>query len=78
MPGLKGELQMHTTRGDGAGSIEDMDRAASERGYQFNAITDHSKGLKIAGGINETQLAQQAQEVDAVNTRLRAEGLGVQ
>jgi histidinol phosphatase-like PHP family hydrolase len=72
--GLKGDLQMHTLWSDGSGSIEDMARAAIERGYQFIAITDHSKGLKIAGGIDEEQLQQQAREIEAVNTKLQAEG----
>lgn len=75
---LKGDLQMHTLWSDGAGSIEDMARAGLERGYQFIAITDHSKGLKIAGGINEEQLEQQGQEIQSVNDKLRAEGIQFQ
>jgi putative hydrolase len=71
---LKGDLQMHTVWSDGAGSIEDMARAALERGYQFIAITDHSKGLKIAGGINEEQLQEQGEEIKTVNAKLQAEG----
>src|SRR5438477_351266 len=49
---LKGDLQMHTQWSDGSGSIEQMAEAAAGRGYEFIAITDHSKGLKIAGGID--------------------------
>ena len=71
--GLRGDLQMHTVWSDGSGSVEDMARAALERGYQFIAITDHSKGLKIAGGINEEQLQRQAEEIESVNAKLRAE-----
>jgi histidinol phosphatase-like PHP family hydrolase len=71
--GLSGDLQMHTVWSDGSGSVEDMARAALERGYQFIAITDHSKGLKIAGGINEEQLERQAEEIESVNAKLRAE-----
>jgi histidinol phosphatase-like PHP family hydrolase len=73
--GLAGDLQMHTVWSDGSGSIEDMARAALEREYQFIAITDHSKGLKIAGGINEQQLQQQAEEIHAVNKKLNGEGV---
>jgi histidinol phosphatase-like PHP family hydrolase len=73
--GLKGDLQMHTRWSDGSGSIEEMARAASDRGYEFIAITDHSKGLKIAGGINEEQLRRQAEEIENVNAAFRAEGL---
>ena len=67
---LKGDLQMHTQWSDGSGSIEDMAEAAVERGYEYIAITDHSKGLKIAGGIDEAQLRQQAAEIEHVNERL--------
>ncbi|MBV9623669.1 MAG: hypothetical protein JOZ14_06785 [Acidobacteria bacterium] len=75
---LKGDLQMHTAWSDGSGSVEDMARAGWERGYQFIAITDHSKGLKIAGGIDEAQLEHQAEEIKAVNLKLRSEGLGIE
>ena len=53
---LKGDLQMHSTWSDGTGSIREMADAAVERGYEYIAITDHSKGLKIAGGIDEIKL----------------------
>jgi hypothetical protein len=59
-----GDLQMHTRWSDGSGSIEDMARAAAGRGYSYIAVTDHSKGLKIAGGINEAQLQQQEIEIE--------------
>ncbi|MGC2260178.1 MAG: PHP domain-containing protein [Candidatus Sulfotelmatobacter sp.] len=71
--GLNGDLQMHTRWSDGSGSIEDMARAASERGYEYIAITDHSKGLKIAGGINEEQLLRQAEEISEVNSKMQEE-----
>jgi histidinol phosphatase-like PHP family hydrolase len=74
---VKGDLQMHTQWSDGSGSVEDMARAAGERGYEYIAITDHSKGLKIAGGINEEQLQQQGEEIAAVNDSLRREGQSV-
>jgi histidinol phosphatase-like PHP family hydrolase len=71
---LKGDLQMHTVWSDGSGSIEDMAHAALERGYKFIAVTDHSKGLKIAGGIDEEQLQQQSEEIATVNAKLKSEG----
>src|SRR5579872_4528457 len=71
---LRGDLQMHTMWSDGSGSVADMARAASDRGYEYIAITDHSKGLKIAGGINEEQLQQQAMEIEEVNAKLQDEG----
>jgi histidinol phosphatase-like PHP family hydrolase len=42
------------------------------RGYEYIAITDHSKGLKIAGGIDEQQLEKQADEIASVNESLRS------
>jgi histidinol phosphatase-like PHP family hydrolase len=74
---VKGDLQMHTQWSDGSGSVEEMARAAAERGYEYIAITDHSKGLKIAGGINEEQLQQQGEEIAAVNDGLQRDGKSV-
>jgi histidinol phosphatase-like PHP family hydrolase len=51
-----------------------MIEAAAERNYEYISITDHSKGLKIAGGINEAQLQQQAEEIDNINDTLKASG----
>ena len=51
-------------------SIEELAEAGEARGYEYLAITDHSKGLKIAGGIDEEQLAQQADEIATVNESL--------
>jgi histidinol phosphatase-like PHP family hydrolase len=76
--GLQGDLQMHTLWSDGSGSVEEMARAGADRGYHYIAITDHSQGLKIAGGITEQQLQQQAEEIDIVNAKLSTEGMGFQ
>jgi histidinol phosphatase-like PHP family hydrolase len=65
---------MHTLWSDGSGSILEMARSAQARGYEYIAITDHSKGLKIAGGIDEKQLQQQSDEIESVNALLRTEG----
>jgi histidinol phosphatase-like PHP family hydrolase len=64
---IKGDLQMHSTWSDGEGTIAEMAAAAIERGYEYIAITDHSKGLKIAGGIDEEELRRQAEEIAKVN-----------
>jgi DNA polymerase (family 10) len=69
---VKGDLQMHTTWSDGEGAIAEMAEAAQGRGYEYIGITDHSKGLKIAGGINEQQLQEQAEEIAGANERFRA------
>src|SRR5579862_8308139 len=70
MAGLKGDLQMHTLWSDGSASIAEMAAAATELDYEYIAITDHAKGLKIAGGIDEGQLREQGAEIAAVNQSL--------
>jgi histidinol phosphatase-like PHP family hydrolase len=69
---LRGDLQMHTSWSDGSSDIRAMAGAAVARGYEFIAVTDHSKGLSIANGINETKLKEQSAEIQAVNSELRA------
>ena len=71
---LRGDLQMHTQWSDGSGSTAEMAAAGEERGYEYIAITDHSKGLKIAGGIDETALAKQGEEIAAVNASIKVSG----
>ncbi|HEX3855747.1 MAG TPA: PHP domain-containing protein [Verrucomicrobiae bacterium] len=70
---VRGDLQMHTEWSDGTGTVRDMAMAAIERGYQYIAITDHAKKLKIAGGINEEELQTQGEEIQAVNKELAAQ-----
>jgi hypothetical protein len=64
---LRGDFHMHTTWSDGSGSVAEMADAGKALGHEYIAIADHSKGLKIAGGIDEAQLAEQAEEIAAVN-----------
>jgi histidinol phosphatase-like PHP family hydrolase len=69
---LKGDLQMHTEWSDGSTSIREMAVEADRCGYEYIAITDHAKGLKIAGGIDEKQLQQQAREIATINNEMNA------
>lgn len=71
---LKGDLQMHTTGSDGSGSVADMAAQGIERGYQYIAVTDHTKGLKIANGMDEKQLRAQGREIDALNRGFKKAG----
>lgn len=64
---LRGDLHMHSTWSDGSGTIAEMAAAGAARGYDYIAITDHTKGLSIAGGINEEEVAEQALEIADVN-----------
>ena len=61
---------MHSAWSDGAGSVAEMAAAAVEHGHRYIAITDHSVGLKIAGGIGEAELLQQSEEIAEVNASL--------
>lgn len=65
--GIRGDLQMHTTHSDGTLPVADMLDAASAYGYEFVAITDHSKSLTIAHGMDEDELAAEGEEIDALN-----------
>jgi histidinol phosphatase-like PHP family hydrolase len=65
--GIRGDLQMHTTHSDGTLAVAEMSDAASAYGYEYVAITDHSKSLAIAGGMDEDELAAEGEEIDAIN-----------
>jgi putative hydrolase len=67
----RGDLQMHSEWRDGSSSVHDIAEACLERGYQYAAVTDHSYGLKIAGGMSMAEAAQQRAAIDDVNTRYR-------
>jgi histidinol phosphatase-like PHP family hydrolase len=71
------DLQMHTLRSDGHATLETMARRCAELGYSHLAVTDHSQGLRIAGGMDGTARAVQAREVRDVNSMLRADGRGL-
>jgi DNA polymerase (family 10) len=64
---------MHTTETDGRASLEEMAEAARERGYQYIAITDHSKALAMANGLDEKRVVEFARRVRHMN----ADGLGI-
>lgn len=67
---LRGDLHVHSKDSDGHASIEEMALAAKQRGLQYIAITDHSKSLSVAHGLNEKRLARQIEAIDRLNERL--------
>lgn len=67
---LRGDLQMHSTYSDGRVSMKEMALEGIALGHEYIAITDHSKGLKIAGGMSEEVLSEQRREIDALNDEL--------
>ena len=68
---IKGDLHAHSASSDGRNSIEDMARAARDRGYEYIGISDHSQSLKMAGGVPVEDLWKQIKHIDRLNARLR-------
>jgi DNA polymerase (family 10) len=64
---IRGDLHMHTTETDGRGTLEEMIEAARERGYEYVAITDHSKALAMANGLDEARTVAFAKQVREIN-----------
>jgi DNA polymerase (family 10) len=64
---IRGDLHAHTTSTEGRASLEEMARAAKERGYEYLAITDHSKRLSMTHGLDEKRLAEQIRQIDRLN-----------
>jgi histidinol phosphatase-like PHP family hydrolase len=72
-----GDCQVHSVWSDGNDPVGVMAEAAAALGREFIVLTDHSKGLPIAGGKDEQAFAAQRAEIDAENRRLEAEGSGL-
>lgn len=68
---LRGDLHMHTTASDGRASLPQMVAAAKSRGYSYIAITDHSKRVTMARGLDAHRLRQQWKEIDRLAGRTR-------
>jgi len=68
---IRGDLHVHTKRSDGSHDFDELIEAAKKRGYEYIAITDHSKGLRIANGLNEERLMAEKKEIDALNKKLK-------
>ena len=64
---IQGDLHMHTTATDGAASIEQMANAAQANGLKYIAITDHSKRVAMANGLDEERLLEQWKQIDVIN-----------
>jgi len=68
---IRGDLHVHTKRSDGSHDFDELIREAKKRGYEYIAITDHSKGLGIARGLSEERLLEEKAEIAALNKRLK-------
>ncbi|MGA9886334.1 MAG: DNA polymerase/3'-5' exonuclease PolX [Candidatus Acidiferrales bacterium] len=67
---IRGDLQMHTTASDGRNSIEEMSKAAAELGYEYIALTDHSKAVTVANGMDEKRTLEQIKKIRAAQARV--------
>jgi len=68
---LRGDLHMHTEASDGTASLEEMVEAAKLRGLKYIAITDHSKRVTIANGLDAKRLRKQWAQIDKLNEKLK-------
>ncbi len=66
---MRGDLQMHTTASDGRNSIEEMALAAKELGYEYISLTDHSKAVTVANGLDEKRTLEQIKKIQAANAK---------
>jgi DNA polymerase (family 10) len=67
---IRGDVHMHTTASDGHNSIREMADAALACGYQYIAITDHSKNLAMTNGLDEKRALEQIKQVRAVDREM--------
>jgi DNA polymerase (family 10) len=68
---IRGDLQMHSTWSDGAHPVAELVEGVRAKGYRYMALTDHSRAVTVAGGMTEERLLRMAEEVQALNRKLR-------
>lgn len=68
---LKGDLQMHTKATDGKNSISEMAEKAKSLGYSYIAVTDHSKSVRVAGGLDKKELARHLKEIEKAGAKMQ-------
>ncbi len=67
---IRGEVHMHTVETDGRNTIEEMAEAAKQRGYQYIAITDHSKNLAMANGLDDKRALKHIARIKDANDQI--------
>jgi DNA polymerase (family 10) len=67
---MRGDLHAHSTWSDGTASIAEMTAAAKARGYDYVGITDHSRRVTVAHGLDARRLSRQIAEIDRLNDKL--------
>ncbi len=68
---IRGDLHVHTRWSDGSHDLDTIVAAAREKGYRYIAVTDHSKGLGVAHGLDEKRLREQTALIDRANAGLK-------
>jgi DNA polymerase (family 10) len=68
---IRGDLHVHSNWSDGDAPIAEMAQAAQARGYQYMALTDHSRRVTVAHGLDRARLLRQIKEVDRLNAKMR-------
>ena len=68
---IRGDLHVHTKWSDGSHDLDTMVQEARKRGYRYIAVTDHTKGLGVAHGLDERRLREQMRLITGVNEKLR-------
>jgi DNA polymerase (family 10) len=67
---IRGDLHCHTTWSDGRASVVEMGRAARELGYEYLAICDHTRAVRVVPGVDGDDLRRQAEQIAAANDEL--------
>jgi len=68
---IRGDLHVHSSWSDGGSSVEELVGKARGLGYEYIAITDHSQGLKVAGGLTIEELKDKRKEIDTLNRKYK-------
>jgi DNA polymerase (family 10) len=68
---IRGDVHMHTVETDGRNTIEEMAEAAQSRGYEYMAITDHSKNLAFANGLTDERALQHIERIHAAEKKFK-------
>ena len=69
---IRGDLHVHTTASDGKATVEEMGRAAQALGYEYLAICDHTRNVRVVPGLDADDIRRQGEEIAAANEAARA------
>ncbi|WMT50456.1 MAG: DNA polymerase/3'-5' exonuclease PolX [Ferroplasma sp.] len=69
LPDIKGDLHLHTRESDGMNTTDEMIAAAMKKNYEYMAITNHSKSLRVAHGMNDEQFIEYFKKIDRISSK---------